>query len=106
MENGVGDTAILSDTCIMIVWHIIVAQDDIFQEGIRVDGSVNIGLGFLAQVNGLGIASSFKVEDTVLVPAVFVITNQGAVRVGRQRSLTGSTQTEEQSNISLLSNIS
>ena len=49
---------------------------------------VNLWLGFAAQVDGLGVTAALKVERAAIGPAMFIIANQRAVRVSRQRGFT------------------
>ena len=48
-----------------IVWSI---QLDIFEQSVGANGTVNVRLGLLRQVDGLGIATTFKIENAVVIP--------------------------------------
>lgn len=39
-------------------------------------------------MNGFGVTATFNVKDAVIVPAMLVIPNQAAVRIGRQGGFT------------------
>ena len=58
-------------------------------------GGIDFGLGFLRQLDAFGVAAALKVEDAIRAPAVLVVTDQRALRVGRQRGLAGAGQAEE-----------
>ena len=58
-------------------------------------GGVDLGFRLGVEVDGLGVAAAFEVEGAVVGPAVLVVTQQDAVRVGRQRGLAGAGQAEE-----------
>ena len=74
---------------------------DVFQQCIWLDSIEDLWFFFSAQVYTFCIATAFKVEYRAICPAVFVITNQCAVRVCRQGSFTRTAQTEEQGNIAI-----
>ncbi len=62
---------------------------------------VDRGLGFLRELDALGVAAALEVEDAVGAPAVLVIADQRAVRIGRQRGLAGARQAEEDRGIAI-----
>lgn len=67
VENRITDTSILSLGCVEIVGHklaSLILQRNIFQHGILVNGTINIWLCLLTKIDGLGITTPFKVEDT------------------------------------------
>lgn len=43
----------------------------------------------LLESDGLGVAAALDVEHTAVAPAVLIVTNERAGRVGRQRGLAG-----------------
>ena len=77
----------------------VFVQRDVLQQGVALDGVVDIGLGILVQVDDLGIAAALKVEDAVIVPAVLVVADQQALRIGGKGGLAGAGQTEEQGGV-------
>jgi len=105
VENGVRNASILGLGGIKVVGCSVGLDGDIFQECVHVDGAVNVGLGLFREVDGLGVATTFKVKDTVIVPAVLVVANQGAVGIGREGRLARSRQTKKERDVSLLSDI-
>ncbi len=62
-------------------------------------GRVDVRLGLGVQADGLGIASALEVEGAALGPAVFVVADQDAGRIGRERGLAGARQAEEDGGI-------
>ena len=72
---------------------------DVLKESIALDGSEDIWFSFFSQINGLGVASSFKVEDSLVIPSMLIVTNElaatrkdqmteeggGILTVGQQR---------------------
>ena len=51
----------------------------------EVDLAVDVGLVLLGEVDYLGVAAALEVEDTVIVPAVLVITDQAALGICGER---------------------
>lgn len=49
----------------------------------------------------LGVTATFDVEDTVIRPAMLIITDESTVGISRQSRLTRSRQTKEQSDVSI-----
>ena len=90
VEDGVGNTAILGFGHIEVVRHelaILVEQFDILEESVGANGSVNIRLCFLGEVDGLCIAATLKVENAIIVPAMLVVTDESSLRIGRESGL-------------------
>ena len=50
----------------------------------------------------LGVATTFDVEDTMVTPAVLVITDESTIWISRQRSLASSRKPKEKSDITIL----
>jgi hypothetical protein len=81
--DRIGDTTILSLLGVVKVDLFGDGVDHhILQECIASNGSIDIWLSLLGEADGLGVAASFKVEDTFVVPAVFVVTDQLAAVEG------------------------
>lgn len=57
---------------------------DVLQKSIALDGAVDLRLVLLGKVDGLSIATSLEVEDSVIVPTVFIVSNQSAAEGNRQ----------------------
>ena len=59
----------------------------VLKKCIALDSVEDVGLALLVEVDNLGLAPTFEVEHTVVVPAVLVITDKATLRVGRQSGL-------------------
>lgn len=84
MKDGIGHTAVLCLGSIEIIGKFLVALVDhgyILQHGICLDGTVYVGLCIFRQVNRFGVATTLKIKNSIRVPPVLVITNQGAMRI-------------------------
>jgi hypothetical protein len=75
--DGVGDTAILSLLSVEVI-HFLGDRIDhnILEKSIALDGTVDIWLRLLGEVDGLGVASSFKVENSLVVPSMLIVTDE------------------------------
>src|SRR5690554_5219550 len=82
-----------------------VVHCHVFQQGIATDGTPDIGFVFFREVHGLRVATAFVVEDTIVVPAMLVVTNQETLRVGRKRGLAGTGEAEEYSYITVFAHV-
>ena len=99
MINRIGNTGIFCYALIVKINLSVFIQCNIFQKCVTFDCIIDIRFGFFIQVNNLCIASAFKVKYTVIIPAVFVITNKETFRVCGKCCLTCTGKTEEDSGI-------
>ena len=99
MINGIADAGILGDGLVAEVDLAVGVHGNVLQQSIPADGVVDVRLGFLVQVDDLGIAAALEVKDTVIVPAVLIIADKQALGVGGQGGLAGAGQAEEDGGI-------
>lgn len=72
VKNGIRHASIFRLAHVKVIWHLVGANElDIFQQGIGTNGTINVGLGLFRQINSLGIATTLKIEDTIIVPILF-----------------------------------
>lgn len=45
-------------------------DDDVLEEGVPLDGIVDLRLVLVRQVDGLGVAAALEVEDAVVIPSL------------------------------------
>jgi hypothetical protein len=88
--DWIGHTAVLSLLGIEEIHFLGHGIDGhVLEESIALDGSVDVWLSLLRKIDGLGVASSFKVEDPLVVPPMLVVTDElaaeGDETVGRGR---------------------
>src|SRR4029077_7302540 len=53
------------------------------------------------QLDAFGVAAAFEIEDAVRTPAVLVIADQRALRIGGERGLAGAGEAEEDRGIAV-----
>ena len=73
-----------------------IVHDRVFQYCAETDGVPYLRFVLVCKVDAFGIAAAFKIKDAVLSPAMLIIANQETIRVGGQRSFSGSGQTKKQ----------
>ena len=71
-------------------------EHDVLQHGAEAQRLEDVRLALRRQVDRLGVAAAFDVEDAVVAPAVLVVADEVALRIGRERRLAGAGQAEEQ----------
>ncbi len=85
--QGVGSTGVFGYFTRVKVRVMMLVQWHIFDQAAKtVDGRPDQRFIFRIDANCLRVTSAFKVKHAVIAPAVLVIANEGAFRVGRKRS--------------------
>ena len=95
MVDGVGNAGVLGDGLVGEVDLAVLVERDVLPPRIAADGVVDVGLGFLVEVDDLGVAAALEVEHAVVVPAVLVIADEQTLGVGGEGGLAGAGQAEE-----------
>ena len=75
MVDGIGYTSVLRHALIREINLSVLIQSYVLEKSVSLNGIVNIRLGILVQVDNLCIAAALEVEDSVVIPAVLVITD-------------------------------
>ena len=75
----------------------VCIQSYVLKKSVSLDCIVDIRLRFFIQINDLRIASTFEVEDTIVIPSVLIITDQKTFRICGKCRLTCSGKSEEDS---------
>ena len=97
---GLGAVVVIGNAGFRIEHHV-------FQHGTEVVGGVPyLRLGFLRELDRLGIAAALEIEDAVRAPAVLVVAEQNSMRIGRQRGLAGAGQAEKQRALAFMADVS
>ena len=102
----VGSTRVLSQAVVGVIRLATVVEYDVFQHGAKLDRIPDDRLVLLRKVDALGVAAAFHVEDNAVAPSVFVITNQEARLVSRQRGFAGAREAEEQAGFTIFAHVS
>ncbi|MNI00121.1 hypothetical protein D3C73_529080 [compost metagenome] len=92
----IGAAGVFRQRIVVEIRHAVLVEHDIFEHGAETAGrGIDFRLGFGRKLDRLGIAAAFEVEDSVFAPAMLVIADQRAGRIGRQRRLAGAGKAEE-----------
>lgn len=63
--DGVGASSVFGDGDIVVIWHSVGGVvDDVLEDGTVTDSVEDLGLLLGGQVDGLGVTTTFNVEDT------------------------------------------
>ena len=77
----------------------------VLQDSSEADGIEDLWLLLGREVDSFGITAALNVEDTVVRPAVLIVTNEAALGIGRESGLAGSRETKEQRDIAVRTNV-
>jgi len=98
--DGVGAASVFGDADIVVVGNTgDGVVDDVLEDGTEADGVEDFRLLLGRQVDRLGVASTFDVEDALIRPDVLIVTNEESVGVRGEGGLSGTRETEEKGNI-------
>ena len=95
MVDGVRHAGVLGNALVGEVYLAVGVHGNVLQQCVAADGVVDVGLGFLAQIDNLGVAAAFEIEHTFVVPAVFVVADEQTFGVGAEGCLARSRKAEE-----------
>src|SRR4051812_33323796 len=74
----------------------LLVDRDVFEDRPeRVRRPVDLGLRLRGELDHLRVAAALEVEDAAVAPAVLVIADEGARRIGRKRRLSRAGKAEE-----------
>ena len=77
-------------SCLLVVKvHLtgVLIKDNVLQHSAKLDGVPDLRLILPLQIDALGVAAALNVEDTIVSPAVLIISNQRPSRVCGQCGL-------------------
>ena len=101
--QGISHPGVFRNAVVGEIRHPVLGiHHHVFHYRTEPDSPVDFRLAVFRQVDALGIAAPFDVEHPVVSPAVFVIPDQGTLRIGGQGGLAGTGQAEEQGHISFV----
>ena len=102
----VGRPRVLGQLGVVQIQGAVRAQGHIFQDGPEaVGGREDLRLGGFRQMDDLGVAAAFQIEDAAVRPAVLVVADQFAGGVGAQRRLAGAGEPEEHGTVAFRADV-
>lgn len=100
--NRVGAASVLGEGGVVVVDNASLrVENDVLEDGAELDGVENIRLLLSGEANALGVAAALNVEDAAVTPAVLIVANQSALRVGGKSGLASAGKTEENSDVAV-----
>ena len=99
MVDRVRYTSILGNALVSEVDLAVSIYCYVLEESVTCDSSVDIWFRLFVEVDNLSVATTFEVEDTVVIPAVLVVTDEETLRIGRKGGFASSRKTEEDSGV-------
>ena len=90
MIDRVRYTSVLGNALVSEVNLAVLINSHVLKESVTSDGTVDIRFRLFVEVDDLSVATAFEVEDTVVVPAVLVVTDEETLRIGRKGCLASS----------------
>ncbi len=91
----VRNTGVLRNALIREIYLAVLVQSYVLEKCVTFNCVVDIGFGVFVEVDNFCIATAFKVEYAVVIPTMFVISDEEAFRVGRKRRLARAGKSEE-----------
>jgi len=86
--NRIRYTCILCYALICEINLAVLINSNVLKKSVTSDCIVDIRLRILIKVDNLCVAATFEVEYAVIIPAVFIITDQQTLGICRQCGLT------------------
>ena len=94
--DRISAAGVLRDAHVGVIDRPIFLEHDVFQHRAETERLENVRLAFRGQIDRLGVTAAFDVEDAVVAPAVFVVADELALGIGRERRLAGAAEAEEE----------
>src|SRR5690348_3070162 len=87
--------SVLSEADVRIVYQVVLIEHNVLEHRAETERLKDVRFVLGRQVNGLGVAAAFDVEDALVAPAMLIVANEIALGVSRQRGLTRTRQAEQ-----------
>ena len=98
--DRIADAGVLGQAAVVEVkLTSLFVHDDVLDQRAETDGVIDLRLVLFLEVDALCVAAALDVEDAVVCPAMLVVANELAVRVGGKGGLAGAGQAEEDSRL-------
>lgn len=102
----ISSSSVFSDIGVRVI-HISGGslEANILQNSSKLDSVEDFWFFFLTEINTLSVTTSFYVENSVISPDVFIITDEEPVTNCTQSCFSSSRETKEEGDVSILTNI-
>ena len=100
--DRIRDSSVLSERSVR---EIDLPRDRInrrvLEDSSEADRAVNFGFSLIGEAQALGVAASLDIEDASLGPTVLIVSDQVAMRIGRESRFAGPGEAEEERDITI-----
>src|SRR6266700_1455837 len=104
--NRIGAPRVLGEADIVVIGDTgFRLQHNVLQDGTKANRFPYLGIIFMRELDGLGVAAAFKIENAGRTPSVFVVADEPALGVRRKSGLARSGKTKVQSSHTVASNV-
>ena len=87
---------VLRDARVGVIDAVIVIEHHVLEHRAEAQRLEDVRLALGREVDRLGVAAAFDVEDAVVAPAVLVVADEMPLRIGGERRLARAAEAEEQ----------
>src|SRR5438445_12320515 len=95
--DGIGGPGVFGLAVVVVVGDARLGIEGyVLEYAAEAQGVPDLGLVLFGELDAFGVASALEVEDAVGAPAVFVVADEIAGRIGGERGFSGSGKSEEQ----------
>ena len=82
--DGIGATGILGNANVSVIDVVIFIEHHVFEHRAETQRLEDVRFALRRQVNRLGVAAAFNVEDAFVTPAMLIVADQMAFRIRRE----------------------
>ena len=86
--DRIRNTSVFCYALVCEVDFAVSVNSNVFKESVTTDCTVDIRFAFFVKVDNFCVATTFEVEDAIIVPTVFVVTDEETFRVCRKSCFT------------------
>ena len=79
--DWVRNASVFSYALISEIDFAFSVNSNVFEKSVATDSVVDVWFAFFVEVDNFSVATAFEVEDTFVVPTVFVVADELAFRV-------------------------
>ena len=94
--HRIGSARIFGEAVVIVIGNTGGIQHQIFQHRAEADGAPDLRLIHVRQLDALGITAAFEIENSTVAPAMLVVADQPALRIGGKRGLASAGEAEKQ----------
>src|SRR6202035_3378746 len=90
----IGAAGVLGNADVCIIYQMVLIEHNVLEHRAKTERLEDLRFVLGRQIDGLGVAAAFDVEDAFVTPAMLIVTDEITFGVSRQCRLTRTRQTE------------